>query len=612
MLALFLVGTTSACAYYNTFYFAKKHFAQAETLREASETDLVPPEAVKRYDDSILQCKKVLNFHAGSRWTDDAIYLMGASYYGKAAYDSSLITLDGLLENFPDSDFVPQAHFLRGLSFHERGLYEEMNDAFESALAEDPEMEEKADIFYTRAASAEKQGERGRAIQGYRELVDTFPESERGEEGLLEIGRLYFEEGIYDSALYAFRELADQTKVQERYETSQIQMAQSLIRLGRSGEAIERLERQLPKEEATADRRQRNEYPSRVRLGMAQAHNRLQQHERAVEILRDIVELDPGSGSASEAQYQIGYTYETYLDSLDAAETAYEEAAKTSSRSTFRDLARTRLTNLKKFRSLAKEAGSETENSGEEKRAEAGLKIAELYYYSQRDVAAALAQYTKVRNDFPDTENAARAAYALAWIHVEEDSLDDIVGFDLFREVVNEYPASSQARSAIDFLYAADEDTSGLSALLVEPEPEPEPEPEVGEGTNGDGVLSSEEGEASTQPGRNRFGLGPNPPGHAVDDSLGISVLSDSLGISVLSDSLGIPTLSDSMGTPLPVGADSSAGTPSPDAPTSKLPLPGPRGRTPRFVEIDSLGIAPESVPDTMEADPTPDPDEEE
>lgn len=494
----------AGCAYFNTFYFAKKHFAAAERIREqaeettpsgTTEAALVPQDALRRYDDAILQCKKVLNYHAGSRWADDALFLLGASYYGKAAYDSALTTLDSFIQAFPESEFVPRAQYVRGLSLHERGKYEDMEAAFGEALRLDPDLPERAGVLFTVARTAERQGDRDEAIRQYRALVEAFPEGEEGEDGLLEIGRLYFEAGLYDSALVAYSDLAAATKNEDRYRTAQLQIGESLVRLGQSAEAIERLRSQIPPEDPTA--RNRDDYPARLRLGLAQAYNREGRPLEAIATLREVVDVYKTSPYAHEAQYQIAYTYESYLDSLDAAEAAYEEAAKMNFRPAFRDLAKNRVIDLRKLRALAKQEGA-SDDADEEERAHAALQIAELFYYSKRDVASALAQYDKVRTDYAGTKVAPRAAYAASWIALQEEDLPDEEAHGALRELVAAYPASPQARAAIALLVSVDADTSGLEALLVEPEPEPEavaPDPSAADSVATPLVPGLDEGE---------------------------------------------------------------------------------------------------------------------
>lgn len=463
----------SGCGYYNTFYFAKKYYSQAERLREtgASE-DLLPPEAVKKYDQSIVQCRKVLTFHEGSRWVDDALFLMGASYYGKAEYDSALVALADLERNFPKSKFIDDAIFTRGLCRYEQHEYELMREEFDRVLDRNEHYEQKDDLLYTLAQTAEKQEDRETAIRRYRDLVDSYPGTPRGEDGLLAIGRLYFEAEDYDNAMNAYDELVRRTKSDEHYQEGQLQLAQALIRTGRAEEAADRLEKEVPHDEVDAQARGvETDYAARIRISLAQAKNRLGEHEEAVEVLRVVTEKYPSSTYACEAQYLIGYTFESYLDSLASAEVAYDAAAKMSSRSSFREIAKNRLINLRRI--IAQGAGDENSDTDLEQAADAALKIAELQYFAEQDLPGALVQYRKVIEEYPTSSVAARANYAIGWIYLRDPkAAAPDTAFQALRETVERFPASKQARSAITLLAEEGADTTGLHAMLVEPEPE--------------------------------------------------------------------------------------------------------------------------------------------
>lgn len=237
------------------------------------------------------------------------------------------------------------------------------------------------------------------------------------------------------------------------------------------------------------------------------------------------------------------------MDSLGLAETAYEVAAKMSVRSTFKDLARERLVVLKRLIALSKTTDVDSgEDGAAEKKAEAALKIAELYYFSRKEVDEARDHYRGVVSEYPETSIAPRAAYGLAWLGLREEPFDSLGAYDAFRDVVRDYPASSQARSAIDVLGTAERDTVGLAALLIEPEPEPEAVEVEPEGAN----------ESATRPeipaNANRFDAQRELAADS-DSLLGVSVLGDSLQF----QSRGTEIISSAMDSTIAVAADSVA-----------------------------------------------------
>jgi TolA-binding protein len=571
-LSVLAVGT-AGCAYYNTFYFAKKYFAQAEKLALAAGSDKISPEAARKYDDAIKQSTKVLKYHGGSRWVDDALYLMGASFYGKQEYEEALRKFDEVVVNYPESRWVPWALYKSGLSHYARKNDDLMDSYFRRVLTEYPKFDRCDDMLYTEARAAERRRDRVEAVRRYRELVDRFPRSDRGQEGLLRIGDLYFDAGFADSAYASYAEASRLARDEDGIRNAEVKSADALVRLQRAPEAVGRLERLVPRDETQVG--PGAIWPALVRVHLAQAYNATARYHDALTVLRTVVTKYPQSGYAPEAQFQIGYTYEVYLDSLDAARTAYDQVGRTGSASIFRDQAQTRSRNLAQLQTLSSQALSDSA-AGSDKQAESQLKIAELFLFSQNKVPEAMARYLQIRADFPQSRSAPRAAYALAWIRLRRMEGQRDSALTAFSQMIRDYPSSPAARGALDLLVAEGADTAGLGGLVVETMPdtvEVEPAPATDplpasladpRGTEGEaaGVVpdSLRRGRLPFPGARGRRGqIIPGAPGVPLSDSLrgppGIP-LSDSLrGLpgTPLSDSLrglpGIP-LFDTLRTP--------------------------------------------------------------
>ena len=593
-LAALVIGT-AGCAYFNTFYFAKKYFAQAEKLSLAAGSDKMSPEAARKYDDAIKQSTKVLKYHGGSRWVDDALYLMGASFYGKQEYEEALRKFDELVANYPDSRWVPWALYKSGLSHYARKNDELMEACFRRVLTEYPKFERNDDILYTEARTAERRRDRVEAVRRYRQLVDRFPRSDRGQEGLLRIGDLYFDAGFADSAYASYAEASREARNDDGIRNAEVKAADALVRLQRAPEAVRQLERLVPRDEAQT--RTGETWPALVRVHLAQAYNATARYRDALTALRTVVTKYPQSGYAPEAQFQIGYTYEVYLDSLDAARVAYDQVARTGSASIFRDQAQTRSRNLQQLQTLSSQAQSDSA-AGSDKQAESQLKIAELLLLSQNKVPEAMAKYLQIRTDFPQSRSAPRAAYALAWIRLRRMEGQRDSALTAFSQVIRDYPSSPAARGALDLLVAEGADTAGLSGLLMEtlpdtveteaetapstPPPPPTAVSPAGAGMEPTGAIpdSLRRGRPPVLGARGRRGRTvPGAPGVPLSDSLraapGVPAL-DTLRMAPgvpLSDSLraapGVPrsdTLRAAPDVPPPDTLRAPAGGSSPDS----------------------------------------------
>jgi TolA-binding protein len=602
-LGIWALGT-AGCAYYNTFYFAKKYFSQAETLALTAGSDKISPEASRKYDEAIKQSTKVLKYHGKSRWVDDALYLIGASFYGKGDYEEALRKFDELVTNYPESRWVPWALYKSGLSYYARKNDDQMDTYFRRVLAEYPKFERNDDILYTTARAAERRHDRVDAVRRYRELVDRYPRSDRGQEGLLRIGDLYYDAGFADSAYTSYAEASRLARDEVGIRNAEVKAADALVRLQRAPEAVRQLERLLPRDETQV--RSGETWPAQVRVHLAQAYNATERPLDALATLRQVITKYPQSSYAPEAQFQIGYTYEVYLDSLNAARTAYDQVGRTGTASVFRDQAQTRSRNLAQLQTLSTQAQSDSA-AGSEKQAESQLKIAELFLLSQNKVPEAVAKYRQVRTDFPQSRSAPRAAYALAWIRLRRMEGQRDSALAAFSQVIRDYPSSPAARGALDLLVAEQADTAGLGALVVEAAPDtieaviasPAPAaPASGISPGGQGALPpgvAPDSLRGTRPpfpdargARGRSRPGTTPPGTSPADTLGAPRATP------LADTLGAPRGTaglDSLRLPPEVAPSDTLRSPPDGVPPDTSRVPGGNGSP------DTLRSSPEVTP---------------
>lgn len=491
-LCLAIPIAAASCVYYNTFFMAKKSFNAAEASVARSQSDRVPVDATNNYEVTIAQCRKVLLRHPKSRWADDAVYLMGASYYGKGDYDSALIRLNQFVQMYPKSKRRPDALFLSGMAQIKRHNYGEGQTAFDQVLREYPRFPRRDEIYFAVAEGAASRRDTPAAIRGYESIVRDLPKSRRMEDALRRIGEIYFDSGKLDSASIAFGRMLTLSRDSHKRAEAAVLQARTLIRLERPEEALKLVRESIPRDDQAVggtgiDRppdqsydannqvnyRNPDDYqvptsqPSddipRLRLQEAAALNKMGRPGEALETLRAILSRYGTSSYAIEAQFQIGYTYETILDSLEAARAAYEKVAQLPGRSVFRDQASQRAQAVRSFITLQKQA--QTEDAAEESRAAAALRIAESLLLDRGLAKEAAEQYRKLESDFPKSRAAARAGYALAYIRWKEEK-DSLGAQQEFRELVARYPDSPQARGAIKLLVSQGADTAGLNGLL--------------------------------------------------------------------------------------------------------------------------------------------------
>ncbi len=445
LVASALIFFSSGCAYFNTFYHAKKYHAKAVRIQEESASDKLSSEAIRAYDEAIEKCVKVIVEHGGG-WNagiDDALFLMGASYYGKREYQVAIEKFSELMLNYPDSDHVPEALFYTGLCYHKMQNFGTASRVFDRVLREYPDMKRKDEIYFITAQGHEANRNEAAALREYRRVVYDFGGGRKREDALDRMGDIYFERGDYDSARVVFEELARSTQEDELYFETELKVGACLVRLGENEAALDIYESIVP------ETPERNEQGGRVWIAMAEAENRRGKHAEAIEHLQRVSEHFANRGLGVESDFRLGYTYEVYLQDYEKAREAYESATASRQRSVFREQADRRLQNLSYLEELQESLDGET--AATERRAEAALKVAEFTLFESDDPEGALAQYADVIEKFPGSEAAVRAAYARAWVlQTESDSLSEAAS--AYANLIERYPASPQAEMSLAHL----------------------------------------------------------------------------------------------------------------------------------------------------------------
>lgn len=136
----------SVVAYFNTYYNAKKTFDEAireieRTKPKTSETNLfvvstVPQAARTKFLSTIEKCSKIIQFYPQSDLVDDALLMIGKSYYHLNELLPARKKFTELLENFPKSDLFLEAKLGLGKTHYANQKNEDALSVLESLVAE--------------------------------------------------------------------------------------------------------------------------------------------------------------------------------------------------------------------------------------------------------------------------------------------------------------------------------------------------------------------------------------------------------------------------------------------------------------------------------------------
>lgn len=437
LLMLILSVSLGSCIYFNTMYNARKLYGVAEEM-EAEAGGQESRAAEEKYKEVVIKCASVLQNHPESSWVDDAIFLMGKALVKQKEYAKGIRKFLELTTNFPESEYVPNSLYWLALANFEKRDYNQAllyTDRFINAF---PEHELRYRVRFLAGDINLELGDDREALGYYSQVADEASKREIVEEAILKRAKLYFLFEDWNNAAESYGSLLKKgISWQMRYEIS-LSLGQCYTNIGRCTEALDLYTELLPDVPKLKD-----EGP--VMLGQAASYVCMDSLSAAMRVYRTIGEKFPRSDFSAESYYRLGLLYHERLDSLQAAQVAFEKVANESSSSEFTPLARQKSTSIKKLIELQKASGDEVTG---EQMAERRFMAAEIQLTRLAEIEPAISNYTAVIDSFPESSWAPKAAYAIGWIYQKEKA-DSARALEAYSGVITRYPRSLQARGAL-------------------------------------------------------------------------------------------------------------------------------------------------------------------
>jgi len=409
-----VIVVLTSCAYFNTVYNAKNYYRQG---RKAVKHDTLMLDS-ENFDKAIEKATSIIVKYPDTRWIDDALFMMGASYYYKGDYSRSLEKLDFLIQNYPESVFYHETQYLIGLSNYKLKKYGSAIVALREALS--------SKRFRKKALLAMIYVYYGNVnYSGLYTIADTLMKhSLRYDEQrniLRFIGMAQFDEERFTEALETFTKLLAVTRDETERRNLKLRIAEVYLKID---------EYELCKDFLVG------EGDPEFRDLLGDLYLKIGNIPEAKEICHELTQ-NRLPDIAAEAYYELAQISEVE-DSVDLAVVYYDSALVKSPNSEYGLKARKKSEVLKRIQTLI----SETEDT-----VRAEFLLAEIYFTDLDDLPRALEGYQKVYKDFPKSKWAPKALYAHFWI-THKIYGDDTLTVKLARTLIDEYPRTEYAVSA--------------------------------------------------------------------------------------------------------------------------------------------------------------------
>ena len=316
--------------YFNLYYNASELFNKAEKqINEqtrdvfSTEPSTIPPAANADLQKVIEKCSNILQFSPNSSYVDDALMMLGKSFYYQKSYLKSRQKFEELVSTRPNSDYVLEASLWVGkcdmrLRDYSDGLlilqdvrkkaYEEGEEQFlQSAFIEE--------IVYYKAVD-----DPTTAIVTANEFLEVSEDDEINAVVWNEVGNLNMQIENYENAVTAYQNVFENSPDYDLEVTAKINLGKALRAFGEDQQALTLFE----------DMRSEDKYLDKysdidLEIGITEAS--LGNYEASIEQLTLVDTTYKNTPNAAVAKYEIGYVYEYGLGMLDSAAVYYKKAA---------------------------------------------------------------------------------------------------------------------------------------------------------------------------------------------------------------------------------------------------------------------------------------------
>lgn len=300
-------------AYFNAYYNAKIEFEKGLKAQQtdpslqisSTQLDIFPPvndksQGQEYFTNVITKTSDILKSHPLSDVADDALLLMGKSYYYKAQFQSAERKFQEIITNYPQSELLDEASFWYG-----RTLYQEYNtvgaqEVLQSVISSPKAHEEvKALCRFSLAELAIRDGNYDDAIQIIEQGLPANTDDNIRSRAAYTLARLYNIRGKNDKAAKAYSMVSDLNPTYELRYASLVGYAVSLRENGRYKESADVLTEML------SDNKNLERFGD-IRYELATTYARQNKLDKAVDLYIEIIRRHPKTEPSAKSYYQLG------------------------------------------------------------------------------------------------------------------------------------------------------------------------------------------------------------------------------------------------------------------------------------------------------------------
>ncbi len=389
---LFIYGCSvwgNFSTYFNLYYNTEHLFNDAEQLILEQRTDLFavdqPPitsAANQKLQGVIEKCSNILQFHAETKYVDDALLMLGKSFYYQGNYLKSSREFKELLATQQESDLLLEANlwlgkcqmrlgdFTTGLqtlkNVKDQAVQQEENKILEAALIEE--------IKY-KVSTKDYTG----AIQSSSDFLKVSKDNSTSAKVAYELGKLYEMVNDEEGAAAAYSKVLDYSPSYQTGLDARIALGKALRSAGHNDQALTIFEG-LSSEDKNKDSF------DRINLEKGITLESLGKFDEAINTFVMVDTAYKGSQYSGAAKFELGKIYEEHFNNFDSASVYYLQASANVLPPEYLLLNTKKVEKFKKYNSLVDDLNFNKEELRYALNPEEFVKDSAAYYDSLKNI----------------------------------------------------------------------------------------------------------------------------------------------------------------------------------------------------------------------------------
>lgn len=425
----------SGCAYFNTYYNAKKFYDQAGRDRGGfPDTAVAGAAQASLYQKSMDKFATVVAKYPSSRWAAPSVFHMAEATFRRGEYPKAQGLYEDVWHFYPSSKYADRARLGFAMASWRMGEHERAKRMLASIPGTDRRLQERASFLS--ALVSQSMGDMPEAALQWESFLYQNPKSSLANQARFNRAQCLTAIDDVNAAIAELELLLARRQRKALRTKARLLLASALERTGRTEEAMD-VYRILEREAVeAADQRA-------VELSIARLKASAEGPETARSIFRQVAARHPRTEASAGAYYQMAELWEQE-NVMDSARAYYTMARQESPGSPVAEEALRSASDIAMLQALGSQAADEKDR---EQNAAIQFLMAEHYLFQLNQPDQAVEKYDLVSSSYPELPVSAKALYASAWVRYR--SMADTAAADsIFSLLVERYPLTRYANAA--------------------------------------------------------------------------------------------------------------------------------------------------------------------